>query len=175
MPELGDLIEIFNVNIPSLTLLSYEHWAVYVGGGYVVHMVNLGSGSLSSSSSSSRESQCYTGKVKRQKLEVVADGRKWRVNNKWDKARKPRPAQEIVEEALSLVGQDMKYSVTEWNCEHFANELRYGKRRSNQVARNTAAAVGGIIYGGVLTMAAGPVGLAGGVAAWALFKHITSD
>ena len=31
MPELGDLIEIFR--------LLYQHWAVYVGGGFVVHFV----------------------------------------------------------------------------------------------------------------------------------------
>jgi len=31
MPELGDLIEIFR--------FTYQHWAVYVGGGFVVHFV----------------------------------------------------------------------------------------------------------------------------------------
>ena len=32
--ELGDLIEIFRD--------LYQHWAVYVGNGYVVHLVSLG-------------------------------------------------------------------------------------------------------------------------------------
>lgn len=33
-PQPGDLIEIFR--------LGYKHWAVYVGGGYVVHLLNSG-------------------------------------------------------------------------------------------------------------------------------------
>ncbi|XP_023263079.1 retinoic acid receptor responder protein 3-like [Seriola lalandi dorsalis] len=177
MPELGDLIEIFRMEvagIPLIPLLDYQHWAVYVGDGYVVHLVNLGSDSFSSSSSSPSLSKPQTkskgckGKVKRQKLEVVADHCRWKVNNKLDNVRSPRPAQEIVEEALSLVGQDIFYDVTVRNCEHFATQLRYGISTSWQVLKYAAVGAAAVA-GGVLGSIAGPGGMVGGGGALALW------
>lgn len=58
----------------------------------------------------------------------------WKVNNLHDNRWKPRPAKEIVKEALSWVGEDVKYSIDKWNCEHFATSCRYGRARSIQVS-----------------------------------------
>ncbi|MEQ2309270.1 hypothetical protein AMECASPLE_036841 [Ameca splendens] len=72
-PKPGDLIEIFR-NV-------YEHWAVYVGEGYVVHLLGP-DGSLSSS---------------------------------------------------KLAGTTRSYNIVNYNCEHFAIELRFGNAESEQV------------------------------------------
>ncbi|XP_022615703.1 HRAS-like suppressor 2 [Seriola dumerili] len=179
MPELGDLIEIFRMGVAGvpIPLLDYQHWAVYVGDGYVVHLVNLGSDSFSSSPSSpsspssskpqTKPTGCK-GKVKRQKLEVVADHCRWKVNNKLDNKRSPRPAHKIVEEALSLVGQDIFYDVTVQNCEHFVNKLRYGVSTSWQVLKYAAVGAAAVA-GGALGSIAGPGGVAGGAGALALY------
>ncbi|XP_056238928.1 phospholipase A and acyltransferase 3-like isoform X1 [Seriola aureovittata] len=178
-PKLGDLIEIFRTNVSGVRvpLLDYQHWAVYVGDGYVVHLVNLGSDSFSSSSNSSKpqtKSKGCKGKVKRQKLKDVAGNDEWRVNNKLDNKRSPRPAQEIVKEALSLVGQDMNYDVTKWNCEHFVNKLRYGIRRSWQVLKYTLVVGAGYVGGAAGTLL-GPLGTVGGAAGAAVYTKALLD
>ncbi|KAG7230413.1 hypothetical protein INR49_024519 [Caranx melampygus] len=159
MPSPGDLIEIFRIG--------YQHWAVYVGDGYVVHLVNLDSSSSFSSSSSETNSTGRKGKIKKQKLDTVVGRDRWRVNNKFDSEHKPRPAQEIVDEALSMVGDDVDYSVIKWNCENFATKRRYGKSECAQVEdgataiMSTVAAAAGVV--------AGPVGVAVGAVAGALY------
>ncbi|XP_053179733.1 phospholipase A and acyltransferase 3-like [Scomber japonicus] len=110
-PDPGDLIDI------SRGL--YHHWAVYVGDGYIVHML---------APEGFRSAQ-----VKKEKLQDVVNGHKWCVNNFFDDNREPRPVHEIVEEALSWVGKDVEYSLSDWNCEHFANKCRYGIAKSVQV------------------------------------------
>ncbi|XP_040904090.1 phospholipase A and acyltransferase 3-like [Toxotes jaculatrix] len=135
-PQPGDLIEIFRAG--------YQHWAVYVGDGYAVHLVNpAGLSGLSSSSGSQSidPSLVCRGEVKKEKLEKVVDNDKWEINNKLDSTHSPRPTKEIVKEALSFVGEEVIYSVHMRNCEHFATELRYGKAISWQVTE-AAEAVG---------------------------------
>ncbi|KAM8940427.1 phospholipase A and acyltransferase 3-like [Pelodytes ibericus] len=130
-PKPGDLVEFIRP--------FYQHWAVYVGDGYVVH--------LTDQEGWSRFSSALGGSavVRRDLLENVADGCGYRVNNKYDQKMTPYPAQEVVKAALDLVGEVMPYSVTSANCEHFATELRYGRCRSDQVANAaTYAAVGGL-------------------------------
>uniref|UniRef100_A0A672J3K0 LRAT domain-containing protein n=1 Tax=Salarias fasciatus TaxID=181472 RepID=A0A672J3K0_SALFA len=107
-PEPGDLIEIFRG--------PYEHWAVYVGDGYVVHLT----ANLSSVPNKN-------GLVYKEKLQDVVGTNKWRVNNILDNKYRPRPVDDIVKDACALVGKKVTYDVSSSNCEHFATGLRYEK------------------------------------------------
>ncbi|XP_030251458.1 phospholipase A and acyltransferase 4-like isoform X2 [Sparus aurata] len=113
-PEPGDLIEISRV--------VYLHFAVYVGDGYVVHVTTAGGAASSSLKCSSSKKAI----VRKQKLKEVVGNSTWKINNILDKMYEPRPADDIVEEALGQVGNVMEYSVTSENCEHFATKMRYG-------------------------------------------------
>ncbi|KAM6999732.1 phospholipase A and acyltransferase 3-like [Tautogolabrus adspersus] len=153
-PEIGDLIEIFRG--------SYQHWALYVGDGFVVHLAppsehpNAGASSMMS---------VLTEKalVKKEELWDVVGTDQWKINNSLDEKYKPRLVHVIVREASALVGSELPYCVFRGNCEHFANELRYGKAESRQVRKagetvmiaGMAAAVGlgifalaGALFGG---------------------------
>uniref|UniRef100_A0A3Q2WRU6 HRAS-like suppressor 3 n=1 Tax=Haplochromis burtoni TaxID=8153 RepID=A0A3Q2WRU6_HAPBU len=112
-PEPGDLIEIFRG--------SYQHWAVYIGDGFVVHLVpDAGSSSVMS---------VITEKalVKKDGLWDVVGTDEWKISNSLDKKYEPHSPGVIVREARMLVGQVLPYCVVRRNCEHFVNELRYGK------------------------------------------------
>uniref|UniRef100_I3JHT7 LRAT domain-containing protein n=1 Tax=Oreochromis niloticus TaxID=8128 RepID=I3JHT7_ORENI len=145
--ELGDLIEIFRDN--------YEHWAVYVGAGFVVHFVNH------SGVSSGNPVQAENGTVRKEKLWDVVGKDKWRINNSMDRKYKPRPANVIVEDAKAMVGKELGYHLVEYNCEHFVKELRCGVAESLQtfflLQVEKLAAVA--LVGG-----AGVIGLAGAMA-----------
>ncbi|XP_029368309.1 HRAS-like suppressor 3 [Echeneis naucrates] len=153
-PEPGDLIEIFRG--------TYQHWVIYIGDGFVVHLAPPseipGAGSNSVMSTLSEKAL-----VKRQELWDVVGNDKWKINNSLDEKYEPRPVDVIVKEALDLVGLELRYCVLRGNCEHFVNELRYGKAESRQVrkagevvmAAGLAAAVGlgivalaGALFGG---------------------------
>ncbi|XP_067440086.1 phospholipase A and acyltransferase 4-like [Thunnus thynnus] len=124
-PEPGDLIEFFREG--------YQHWAVYIGDGDVVHLVTPG---ISCSGVSSTVSGASVGgQVQKEKLKDVVNGKDWRINNLLDHEQKPRPKKKIVKEALSMVGKAVEYSLTDRNCEHFATLCRYGKPQSRQVCR----------------------------------------
>ncbi|XP_044219503.1 phospholipase A and acyltransferase 4-like isoform X2 [Thunnus albacares] len=75
-------------------------------------------------------------RVKKEKLQDVVNNDKWEVKNLFDNTYKPRPIKEIVEVALSWVGKDVEYSISDWNCEHFATWCRYGKAESLQVLKS---------------------------------------
>lgn len=153
-PEPGDLIEIFRG--------SYQHWAVYIGDGFVVHLAPPsevpGAGSNSMMSVLTEKAM-----VKKEELWDVVGTNKWKINNSLDDEYEPRPGHVIVREALSMVGDELSYCVIRGNCEHFVNELRYGKAESRQVRKagevvmmaGVAAAVGlgivalaGALFGG---------------------------
>ncbi|TWW55682.1 phospholipase A and acyltransferase 3-like [Takifugu flavidus] len=153
-PELGDLIEIDRG--------SYEHWAVYVGDGFVVHLAPPfeGRGGQSSSVMSVLADKAV---VKREELWDVVGTDKWKINNSLDNKYEPRPSHIIVKAACELVGQQLPYDLLTKNCEHFVNELRYGIAESRQVrtagemvlAAGVVAAVGfgivalaGALFGG---------------------------
>ncbi len=72
--------------------------------------------------------------VKQEELWDVVGTNQWKINNSLDKEYRPRPVHIIVREARSLVGQELPYCVFRGNCEHFVNELRYGKAESRQVS-----------------------------------------
>lgn len=144
-PEPGDLIEIFRGN--------YQHWAVYVGDGYVVHLAPPSEipGAGSSSMMSVLSDRAI---VKKEELWEVIGTDNWKINNSLDNKHTPRAAHIIVREALALVGTELPYCVLRGNCEHFANELRYGKAESRQVrkAGETAVVVGvagAVLFGAV--------------------------
>ncbi|XP_044304478.1 phospholipase A and acyltransferase 3-like isoform X2 [Varanus komodoensis] len=124
-PKPGDLIEI--------SRLGYQHWAIYVGSGYVIHLTP--SGELKQSRLSSFLSIVSDKMVvKKALLWEIARGDVCQVNNKYDRKHRPRPARKIVREAELLLGKEMHYSLTSSNCEHFATRLRYGMARSDQVS-----------------------------------------
>ncbi|XP_043375700.1 phospholipase A and acyltransferase 3-like isoform X3 [Dermochelys coriacea] len=122
--ELGDLIEIFR--------FGYQHWVIYVGDGYVVHLAPPteipGAGFASLMSTLTNKAL-----VKKERLLDVVGRHRYRVNNKHDRKFPPLPSRKIVQAAEQLVGQEMLYKVTSENCEHFVTELRYGVARSDQV------------------------------------------
>ncbi|KAF7661062.1 hypothetical protein LDENG_00270380, partial [Lucifuga dentata] len=130
-PDRGDLIQVFRG--------SFQHWAVYVGDGKVVHLVTTSNISGSIDASTDKE-----GIVMKESLKKVVGIHKWKVNNNQDKKQKPRSVPNILADADTWVGQDVKYNLTSWNCEHFANMLRYGKAKSQQV-NDAAIGVGTIL------------------------------
>ncbi|XP_033030469.1 uncharacterized protein LOC117061648 isoform X1 [Lacerta agilis] len=122
--ELGDLIEIFR--------FGYQHWAIYVGNGFVIHLAPpseyAGAGCASIMSTLTDKAL-----VKKELLQEVAGKHRYRVNNKHDTKFPPLPRTKIVQRAEEMVGQMLQYKVTSENCEHFVTELRYGVPRSDQV------------------------------------------
>ncbi|XP_070344152.1 phospholipase A and acyltransferase 4 isoform X2 [Equus asinus] len=122
-PEPGDLIEIFRIG--------YEHWAIYVGGGDVIHLAPPSEypGAGSSSIFSILSSRAV---VKQEPLRDVAGGCRYRVNNYLDHKYRPQPVNKIIGAAKEKIGEEIEYSVLSRNCEHFVTELRYGAASSRQ-------------------------------------------
>ncbi|KAL3056981.1 hypothetical protein OYC64_007463 [Pagothenia borchgrevinki] len=125
-PEIGDLIEIFKG--------PYQHWAVYVGDGFIAHSAPA-SEVAGDSASSMKAVPHEKALVKKDKLRVVVGTNKWKINNILDEEYEPRPAHIIVRNACALVGKEVPYCVLRKNCEHFATELRYRKAESRQVRK----------------------------------------
>ncbi|KAG8538514.1 hypothetical protein GDO81_022501, partial [Engystomops pustulosus] len=121
-PKEGDMIEYEHY--------AYQHWALYVGGGKVVHLKAL-HGWFSTIASFFG----YLSVVTEETLEVAAafipnvpsSACTYKVNNKYDKRSKPFPPLQIVNAARKEVGKPKKYNLMENNCEHFVTELRYSK------------------------------------------------
>uniref|UniRef100_A0A8C4MZ26 LRAT domain-containing protein n=1 Tax=Equus asinus asinus TaxID=83772 RepID=A0A8C4MZ26_EQUAS len=128
-PEPGDLIEIFRIG--------YEHWAIYVGGGDVIHLAPPSEypGAGSSSIFSILSSRAV---VKQEPLRDVAGGCRYRVNNYLDHKYRPQPVNKIIGAAKEKIGEEIEYSVLSRNCEHFVTELRYGAASSRQGPAATA-------------------------------------
>ncbi|XP_038555026.1 retinoic acid receptor responder 3-like [Micropterus salmoides] len=125
-PQPGDLIEIFRG--------PYQHWAVYIGDGYVVHLAPpsevAGAGASSVMSVLTEKAI-----VKKEELWDMVGTDQWKINNSLDEKYEPRPVHVILREARALVGKELPYCIFRGNCEHFANELRYGKAESRQVRK----------------------------------------
>ncbi|KAM9658831.1 phospholipase A and acyltransferase 2-like [Trichechus inunguis] len=135
-PTLGDLIEIFRTG--------YEHWAIYVGDGYVIHLAppsEFAGAGVASIMSALMDKAI----VKKELLSVVVGQDGYRINNKHDDRYSPLPRNKIVKRAEELVGREVPYKLISGNCEHFVNELRYGVSRSDQVSDAvTIAGVAGV-------------------------------
>ncbi|RXN25225.1 ectonucleotide pyrophosphatase phosphodiesterase family member 2-like protein [Labeo rohita] len=127
-PERGDLIEIFRD--------LFQHWAIYVGDGYVIHVVS-DSGHASSGSCSVNPGKDGKVRVKKEKLQDVVGNDKYRINNRLDEKYNPRPTEEILQEAERFVGREFSYHVLLRNCEHLATLLRYGNPHSQQAGRSS--------------------------------------
>nr|XP_028565428.1 HRAS-like suppressor 3 isoform X1 [Podarcis muralis] len=122
-PKPGDLIEISRVG--------YQHWAIYVGSGFVIHLApsdDLYQASTSSLMSALSEKAV----VKKELLWSVVGDDVCRINNKYDQKYEPLPANKIVQEAEALLGKEIRYSLASENCEHFVTRLRYGTAMSDQ-------------------------------------------
>uniref|UniRef100_A0A673I5P9 LRAT domain-containing protein n=1 Tax=Sinocyclocheilus rhinocerous TaxID=307959 RepID=A0A673I5P9_9TELE len=122
----GDLIEI--------SRKGYQHWTIYAGDGYVIHLVkDRDHDCFYFSISFSIEHSDAGATVKKEKLEDVADNDEYRINNHLDDQYKPRPIEDILQEAENLVGREFPYNLLSSNCEHFVTLLRYGNPLSQQV------------------------------------------
>uniref|UniRef100_A0A8C5DQA3 LRAT domain-containing protein n=1 Tax=Gouania willdenowi TaxID=441366 RepID=A0A8C5DQA3_GOUWI len=124
-PKAGDCIEIFRGN--------YQHWALYVGDGCVVHLAPPCNFTYSTANKMASV-LCEKALVQKNGLWDVVGNHEWRVNNDLDKKYEHRPVQVIVRDALDVVGCELPYNIVARNCEHFVNELRYGKAESRQVS-----------------------------------------
>uniref|UniRef100_A0A8C3WW89 Phospholipase A and acyltransferase 4 n=1 Tax=Catagonus wagneri TaxID=51154 RepID=A0A8C3WW89_9CETA len=125
-PKPGDLIEIFRTG--------YQHWAIYVGDGYVIHLSPSGEypGAGSSSLFSVLTSKAV---VKRERLKDVVGGCCFHINNFLDHKYSPRPVHKILKSANAMINKEMEYCVLRNNCEHFVTRLRYNKGESEQVTK----------------------------------------
>ncbi|KAK1152043.1 hypothetical protein AOXY_G31599 [Acipenser oxyrinchus oxyrinchus] len=130
----GDLIEI--------PVGLYSHWVVYVGHGYIVHLVNevnslldlSSAATLPARSSGSSSASGGTGYVWKDRLSEYVSDKNYKVNNKYDKKYPPRNVEDIIKIANAKAWKDHKYDLIEMNCEHFATQLRYRIPVSGQVS-----------------------------------------
>ncbi|XP_066574979.1 phospholipase A and acyltransferase 3 isoform X2 [Amia ocellicauda] len=144
-PKPGDLIEIFR--------LGYQHWAIYVGRGYVIHLAPpselAGAGAYSIMSM-----MCEKAVIKKDPLRTVVGSDRYHINNKLDNKYDPLPVSKILREAERKVGQEVSYSVARSNCEHFVTKLRYGTPESPQVQMAVTVGVGALVGMGLVAGAA---------------------
>uniref|UniRef100_A0A667IK89 LRAT domain-containing protein n=1 Tax=Lynx canadensis TaxID=61383 RepID=A0A667IK89_LYNCA len=123
-PKPGDLIEILHIG--------YEHWAIYVGDGYVIHLTPP-SDLLGASFSIICSVLSSKAVVRQELLRDVVGHCRYRVNNHLDHKYKPQPVKVIICSAKKKIGEEMEYRLLGKNCEHFVTDLRYGVPHSRQV------------------------------------------
>ncbi|KAL7978217.1 hypothetical protein Chor_014756, partial [Crotalus horridus] len=123
----GDLIEIFR--------MGYQHWAVYVGLGEVIHLTSSDKCAEARVEAGSMKSLwAKKAMVKREPLSDAVGENEYRVSNKHDAIYDVRTPDQIVSMAKKLEGQIVDYELITQNCEHFANSLRYDVSRCDQVS-----------------------------------------
>ncbi|XP_030072638.1 phospholipase A and acyltransferase 1 [Microcaecilia unicolor] len=125
-PQPGDLIEIFRP--------AYQHWALYLGDGYVINIAPVDEGPATSFASAK---SVFSRKalVRMQLLKDVVGSDTYKINNKYDDDYTPLPAEEIIRRAEYLIDQEVSYDLLGNNCEHFVTLLRYGEGVSDQAKR----------------------------------------
>uniref|UniRef100_A0A4W5MAP5 LRAT domain-containing protein n=1 Tax=Hucho hucho TaxID=62062 RepID=A0A4W5MAP5_9TELE len=124
--EIGDMIEINRV--------AFNHWALYIGNGEVIHVVTPDGPSrvaFCSFSSSSGSLSCK-GTITIDTLKNVASRNTYKINNFLDDKYKPRRTDVIMGEVDKMRGRTIKYDLLGSNCEHFVTFLRYGQSESKQ-------------------------------------------
>ncbi|XP_036707531.1 phospholipase A and acyltransferase 1 isoform X5 [Balaenoptera musculus] len=123
-PQPGDLIEVFRPG--------YQHWALYLGDGYVINIAPLDDG-ISASFTSAKSVFSRKALVKMQLLKDVVGNDTYRINNKYDETYPPLPVEEVMQRSEFVAGQEVEYDLFVNNCEHFVTLLRYGEGVSEQV------------------------------------------
>ncbi|NXQ46779.1 HRSL1 enzyme, partial [Catharus fuscescens] len=99
----------------------YDHWALYVGDGYVIHVTPVGVSPLSAGSET-----VLIVKVVKELLKEVIGNDAWAVNNKYDQYCCPLPMEEIIQRAEGCIGKEMAYHVFDFKADDFVTKLRYG-------------------------------------------------
>nr|ACO08233.1 Retinoic acid receptor responder protein 3 [Oncorhynchus mykiss] len=125
--EIGDLIEVNRGQ--------YNHWALYIGNGDVIHLVSPDGPSkvaFCSVSSFSGSVACSKGMITIETLQDVAAGNTYKINNYLDDEYKPRRTDVIMWDVDKMRGRTIKYNLLGNNCEHFVTFLRYGQSESKQ-------------------------------------------
>uniref|UniRef100_A0A8C4RDA8 LRAT domain-containing protein n=1 Tax=Eptatretus burgeri TaxID=7764 RepID=A0A8C4RDA8_EPTBU len=119
------------------------HCGVYVGEGHVVHMVapNIFPCFMFCGSCPAVSCSC----VQRDTIQSFQKGKEITVVRSW--VLKPLSDEEIVRRCEKRVGDMIKFDPANYNCQHFANEMRYGQPVSYQV--QATSAVGGAVLGSV--------------------------
>ncbi|NXD03414.1 HRSL1 enzyme, partial [Certhia familiaris] len=114
----------------------FQHWALYIGNGNVIHVITGGKAGDNSLPQSTATEGIFARKaqVKKHPLNEVVGDNNWCVNNKYDHCRIPFPTEEIVRRAEPWVDIKVPYNVLGQNCEHFGTMLRYGQGVSDQVS-----------------------------------------
>ncbi|KAK4320383.1 hypothetical protein Pmani_008734 [Petrolisthes manimaculis] len=146
-PSPGDLIEVYRSG--------YQHWALYVGNGHVIHLAppcevaGAGIGSLGSIT-------CDGATIQKVELKAVVGGDSYRVNNQLDDKYEPLPVGNFIRAAELQVGRTIPYHLFTNNCEHWVNNMRYGVPESRQIRNLVLAGVGAGVRA-----AAGPLALPG--------------
>uniref|UniRef100_F6RP46 Phospholipase A and acyltransferase 1 n=3 Tax=Equus TaxID=9789 RepID=F6RP46_HORSE len=144
-PQPGDLIEVFRPG--------YQHWALYLGDGYVINMAPIEDG-IPAAFTSAKSVFSRKALVKMQLLKDVAGNDTYRINNKYDETYPPLPVEEVIQRSEFVIGQEVEYDIFVNNCEHFVTLLRYGEGVSEQANRAISTI-------GFVTAAAGAFSLLG--------------
>ena len=107
----------------------YKHYGVYIGDYQVIHF----SGSKGHETDANLAEIIQTslrGFLKGDFLFIQTD----REIAQYDNTLKPFPADEVIQRAKSMLGQQRgKYNLKDNNCEHFANWCRYDKKFCRQI------------------------------------------
>ncbi|KAL4228365.1 Kelch-like protein 6 [Mactra antiquata] len=130
----------------------YSHWAVYKGEGKVIHMTGADDDGINGNVNSASVFTICGKRFKKAFVkvddfwDVVGDSKAYKNNGK-DRKFSPCSVDEILDRALSMVGE-VGYNVLWQNCEHFASYCRYGVSKSSQADTFfTWAAVASLIAG----------------------------
>nr|ACO15647.1 HRAS-like suppressor 3 [Caligus clemensi] len=127
--EEGDLIEFLRG--------WYNHWAVYAGKGYVVHLSNdatsLVNVSATFRSTNISPNKATKGHPAKERLCRIIEDSKYRINNTQDFSRRPFDKNSIVSRMYKEMSLAKAYDLIGNNCEHFAKKIRNGTAESKQV------------------------------------------
>ncbi|KAK2852014.1 hypothetical protein Q5P01_008290 [Channa striata] len=131
----GDLIE-FSYPI------GYSHWGVYAGDGYVIHFAVADEGQLMSHVRNSLQvmfpvcGDLLLGETMIRKVPLsgvtVPKGARVFISNTRH-TFPPSTPEEMDLRCKALVGLVFQYNLFNFNCEHFATFVRYGKAVCNQI------------------------------------------